>query len=514
MVQLQFAEHVRLVEMDGEPSKLQWLLGAGVPAADFYEKHWERKPLVVKRGCRDYYGKLFDREELLSVLKAQKIDFGAGVTIAKHDPEKAKAAGARGDKDWHGELPPEEHPTGRATAGRLKELFASGHTAQVFATQKKSSQVRELCEALEAELLSLVGATAYLTPPKSQGIAPHHDDVEVIILQTQGSKAWQLFAPQRELSHKYEKTPPGSLGKPILEITLEQGDLLYIPRGVIHQARATTDFSTHLTISTYQAQSWGDLLEAAVPSAIEKAMDKDVAFRAGLPIRAFEKLGCAAVAGKQHATLRTEANAVVKDLLKKLADYVDVGGGVDAMHYEFMARRLPGDERAWDEADEGKCGEQEDDAGNDNGLGPLAVTDKQRVSLISPNQTAMLIREPDSDDEDNGEDEDEDEEEEEEEDDDDEEEKAITSVCLSSDGRILEEEGAGEEGAPAGSCRKRKGAAVGGSGSAADGGRMGGWADRGRRLLVVTSRYNKCAQVRPRGASSSPPPANLFGHGD
>ena len=36
--------------------------------------------------------------------------------------------------------------------------------------------------------------------------------------------------------------------------------MLYIPRGIIHQAKATKDFSTHLTVSTYQAQNWGDML--------------------------------------------------------------------------------------------------------------------------------------------------------------------------------------------------------------------------------------------------------------
>ena len=141
-----------------------------------------------------------------------------------------------------------------------------------------------------------MGCTAYLTPPDSQGIAPHHDDVEVFILQTQGSKSWQLFAPQRELSHKYEKTPPGTLGKAMMEVTLEQGDLLYIPRGVIHQAKATAEFSTHLTVSTYQAQSYGDLLQAALPAALSRAMDLDVSFRRGLPLRAFHSLGTAAAA--------------------------------------------------------------------------------------------------------------------------------------------------------------------------------------------------------------------------
>lgn len=246
----------------GGKNSMQWLLGADISAEHFFDIYWEKKPMVVKRGCKEYYGKLFDREILLKVLKAQKIDFGAGVTIAKHDATLAgKDNHAAAGKDWHGELPLALHPTGRATVDMLKQLFASGHTAQVFATQKKCKEVRQLCHDLESELQSLIGATGYLTPPGSQGIAPHHDDVEVFILQTQGSKSWQLFSPQRELSHKYEKTPPGTLEKPMLEVTLEQGDMLYIPRGVIHQAKTANEFSTHLTISTYQAQSWGDFLE-------------------------------------------------------------------------------------------------------------------------------------------------------------------------------------------------------------------------------------------------------------
>ena len=68
---------------------MQWLLGDGMSTAEFFETHWEKKPLVVKRGSAGYYGQLFDRERLLGVLKAQKIDFGAGITIAKHDPSSA-----------------------------------------------------------------------------------------------------------------------------------------------------------------------------------------------------------------------------------------------------------------------------------------------------------------------------------------------------------------------------------------------------------------------------------------
>lgn len=52
------------------------------------------------------------------------------------------------------------------------------------------------------------------------------------------------------------------IGKPILEVVLEAGDLLYFPRGFIHQGDCLPDaYSLHITISSYQKNSWGDLLQ-------------------------------------------------------------------------------------------------------------------------------------------------------------------------------------------------------------------------------------------------------------
>jgi Uncharacterized conserved protein len=52
------------------------------------------------------------------------------------------------------------------------------------------------------------------------------------------------------------------IGTPILTVTLEPGDLLYLPRGYIHQASTVAnEHSLHVTISVYQKTAWIDLLE-------------------------------------------------------------------------------------------------------------------------------------------------------------------------------------------------------------------------------------------------------------
>lgn len=60
------------------------------------------------------------------------------------------------------------------------------------------------------------------------------------------------------------------LGKPVLDCVLQPGDLLYFPRGAIHQAMAQDDqHSLHITVSTHQKNSWSDLLNQVIRSLID-----------------------------------------------------------------------------------------------------------------------------------------------------------------------------------------------------------------------------------------------------
>ena len=35
----------------------------------------------------------------------------------------------------------------------------------------------------------------YLTPPGTQGFAPHYDDIEAFVLQLEGKKHWKVYQP-------------------------------------------------------------------------------------------------------------------------------------------------------------------------------------------------------------------------------------------------------------------------------------------------------------------------------
>ncbi len=112
-------------------------------------------------------------------------------------------------------------------------------------------------EKFECYFQCLVGSNIYITPSDSQGLASHYDDIEAFVIQLEGSKHWLLYDSVIELPNTYSNDLDATqLKEPIHDIILQTGDILYFPRGIIHQANTpaneTNSFSTHITISTYQ----------------------------------------------------------------------------------------------------------------------------------------------------------------------------------------------------------------------------------------------------------------------
>lgn len=228
---------------------LQWLLGP-TPAAEFESRHWEREPLLIHRGSKAHYDaldsgaggtpeqlplrgsgarRLFSHKRLLELLAEQDVPYHGSMRIVRSD--------AAGDDGRVEAQPPTD---GVASAAWVGARLDEGYTVQLFRPQLYCDRLWSLLAALECRFDCLVGASVYLTPRGCQGLAPHYDDVEVFILQTEGSKHWRVYAPRAgaELpSRPSADLPRSSLGPTVLEATLQTGDLLYLPRGFVHEVR-------------------------------------------------------------------------------------------------------------------------------------------------------------------------------------------------------------------------------------------------------------------------------------
>ena len=86
-----------------------------------------------------------------------------------------------------------------------------------------------------------------------------------------------------------------------LEVVLEAGDMLYMPRGTVHQASCVPgSHSLHVTVSTNQFNTWADVLELAIPAALKAAVAEVPALRRCPPPDMLDHLGITAQNGEEE----------------------------------------------------------------------------------------------------------------------------------------------------------------------------------------------------------------------
>ncbi|XP_078449712.1 ribosomal oxygenase 2 isoform X2 [Lampetra planeri] len=264
------------------PDRLFSSLIAPVSTSDFFQQHWERGPLVLHRSDARYascYSRLFRLQDLEDICTRRNVAYGEDINLCRYVKETRHSL----------------NKSGRATYPKLQKDFEQNKfTFQFHQPQRFKDDLWQIQEKLESFFGALVGSNVYVTPPGSQGLAPHHDDVEVFILQLEGEKHWRLYTPLVPLAKAYSPDlSQVAIGPPTHEFTLQAGDLLYFPRGTIHQADTPAGgcHSTHLTISTYQNNTWGDLLLDTLPALVTEASRAEISFRRGLPRRLLTGIG-------------------------------------------------------------------------------------------------------------------------------------------------------------------------------------------------------------------------------
>ena len=244
-----------------------------VEARKFLDEYWETKPLLVPR---DEEGRFLD---LFSIAEVERrvADGGLRWPAFRVVKEGEKIVLA----DYAEDIPWSPKPfTASARVERIADEFARGATIVLQALQFQHPPLAKFCRGLEAELGHPVQANAYYTPASAQGFAVHHDTHDVFCLQVEGEKRWLVYPPVLELPLKQQKYAPemGEPGDPVLDVTMRAGDLLYLPRGWLHQAMTSDTASLHLTIGV-NVFTWRD----AVREALDEAAREEVELRRGVP---------------------------------------------------------------------------------------------------------------------------------------------------------------------------------------------------------------------------------------
>uniref|UniRef100_A0A7S2R987 Bifunctional lysine-specific demethylase and histidyl-hydroxylase n=1 Tax=Mucochytrium quahogii TaxID=96639 RepID=A0A7S2R987_9STRA len=298
---------------------LAWMI-APTSVETFFQDNYEDKPLYISRpDQRNYYEGLLSKKLIQQLVKDGKLKHNRDFSLTQYRNGSRKTL---------------KHDTEQiATSSTVWPLFDGKEKCSVrlLRPHEHSTFLWKVVSSLEGFFKCGGGANAYLTPRGSQGFAPHYDDIDALIIQLEGKKHWTVYehykTPQsvldKEQSEEGDKSEEGDdkeddeeeeeeseddevekarVAKDLfpryplksskdftqeqvdehLEIalkkTLEPGDFLYVPRGMVHQAKAAEDSdSLHITVSVNQLNSWANFIKEALPHAVEKVCNNDLA---------------------------------------------------------------------------------------------------------------------------------------------------------------------------------------------------------------------------------------------
>ena len=235
-----------------------------VSADQFLSKYWEAEPLIISRKDEHFYDQILSyntidhlfsehvfRHSELRLIENEKVVPPSAYTLSRENT--ASIADDIIDKD------------------RVLTHFAKGATIVFEALHQRHLPLASLCYSLECEIGHHCQANIYLTPPNAKGFCAHYDLHDVFVLQVSGTKRWRIYDQRVDLPDGSVYDGPFVTGGIEREITLQPGDLLYLPRGVVHDARSMVSSSLHITlgvlITTWRA-FLGELLNSAAARQI------------------------------------------------------------------------------------------------------------------------------------------------------------------------------------------------------------------------------------------------------
>ena len=222
---------------------------------------------------------------------------------------------------------------GHVSRVAVAEAYHDGATIILPHLHDSMFNLGEFCRSLEEVFSCHVQTNIYLTPQSqdeegNQGFPPHYDNHDVFVMQVAGAKAWSLYGTPVETPYRGEGFQLGrhEPGEVTQQFTLKAGDCLYVPRGLMHDARNVgTEPSLHITVGLI-TKTWADLLLEAIS---ELALN-EAGFRRSLPpgfaARDFD---------------REVARRHFDSLTRLIAEKAGMDGAFDLLADNFIRARRP-----------------------------------------------------------------------------------------------------------------------------------------------------------------------------
>jgi ribosomal protein L16 Arg81 hydroxylase len=274
----------------------------------FFDQYWERKPFFIKRASPGYFDALLSLDDMDHYLGTRTFH-EADIRIVKQGKDKPFREYAK---------------DGVADRHQMLQAYGDGSMLLFSHLNRHHLPLASAISQCEAELHLPFRSNVYLSPPDSQGFKLHWDTHDVMVLQIAGSKTWQIFNNPLELPHEEQgRELPAWLQKAekIAEVTLEAGDVLFLPRGFIHGAAANSSNSLHISVGM-RSPSLGDI-------ALGEFKRATLAHPDMRKVALYQQYQC------------PDKLAEARRLIHEIIDQLDLEGALDEVHCSFIKSRQP-----------------------------------------------------------------------------------------------------------------------------------------------------------------------------
>lgn len=225
--------------------QLEKLLGP-VSVEEFLASTWGQTYRHI-RGWPGKFAHLLPWNQLNEILRQHRLDFPRlrlvldGASLPASSYLRYTTSGRR------------RTPIPRLQPVKLTHQLRRGATLVLDAVDELYRPLEELASGLELFFREHVQINTYAGWHTSQGFDLHWDDHDVFILQVTGRKRWSVYGMTRAFPVITDSEPAEKplRESPLWEATLEDGDLLYIPRGWWHVALPLNEPTLHLTVGIH-----------------------------------------------------------------------------------------------------------------------------------------------------------------------------------------------------------------------------------------------------------------------
>jgi lysine-specific demethylase/histidyl-hydroxylase NO66 len=280
---------------------------------EFLARYYERDALITARGEPRRYADLLTLETLDHFIASADLRDGMiDLTSQKHRITRESFIDDRG----------------RVSSVSIAEHYMRGATIILPHLHDSLLNLGEFCRSLEEVFSCHVQTNIYLTPSGNQGFPPHYDNHDVFVMQIGGAKAWRLYGVPIETPYRGEQFEAGrhQPGEVTKEFTLNPGDCVYIPRGLMHDAENVGDEpSLHITVGLI-TKTWADLLLESISELALSEPDFRRSLPAGFSAREFD---------------REVARRHFNHLTRLIADKASMDSAFDLLADNFIRARRP-----------------------------------------------------------------------------------------------------------------------------------------------------------------------------